>query len=694
MKKKLENFKLQKLIPILMSIFLALMTLMTIIIYNYSKEKKDVTIHLEDGKSYQISKILINGDNYKLEDFNSDNINYNSEYEYLYSNSSVNDFVINLSSVDDLELTFINNKDNGSVTIKEKSKYKYNIQKINTQSDEITFTTVEINETLKDLISTYYNSINFKTKILYIFITIISSIIYYFVIKLLKKIIYSIYYEKINYIVGLICIMLITFITCLLNIYSIVEIFNIYFVFLELLLITYIYLRNKEIFKKIENIFFLIAIFMGMNFIFILPQYNVPDEASHFVKAYMVVNKVEIQNEHETTATAKLPIELLNAMNPYTRNSLSTEFKVVAKSVIDDFNIKYNSSKDNFVMGIGNTTNLPNFCYLGTAIIIKICQFLSAPIIISFLTSRFLNFALFVTVIYYIIKNIKYFKKSFLIVALLPITIQQAAGVNQDSITNTIIFFTIYYILKLAFSTKTVNIKEFVICMILAIILSYCKLAYFPILLLLFIIPAKNFKNNKRKILFIGIILLLNVIFTSKNILTIYSTNTETNLYSVSYILQNPIKTVKIILRTVLERLDLDLVDGLTTGFGWSVQWAKSLLRYVLTTIFTLLYLTANNKEADKKILDLKNRILILVVAIMIFGIIYASLLTSWTGKNEMTIQGLQSRYFIPVVLLGILSITNNYIKIKIKDETLYMILMTIVIMITSFTLINGFYIN
>ncbi len=693
MKEKLEKLKAYKLVPIFISVFLALMTSITLIIYNYSKEKKEVIIHLEEGKTYQISKIMINGDSYRLENFNSENMKYNSDYNFLYSDSKSNDFTIDLSSVDDLEITFINNTDNGLITIREKSKYKNKVQKLETRSDEISFTAIGINTRLKELLSLYNDSINFKIKLIYVIVTIISMFIYYYLLKLLKKIMYSIYYEKLNYIIGISSILLITFGICLLNVYSVIEIFSTYFVLLEILLFLYIYFKNKEIFKKLENFFALIAIFLGMNFIFILPQYNVPDEASHFIKAYMVVNKVPTENEHQITAVAILPYELLYASNPYTRNIMSPEFKVAAKSVIDDFNIRYNSSNETFGIGIGNVTNLPNFCYYGTALVIKVCQLLSAPVILSFLLSRFLNFAIFIIAMYHIIKNVKYFKKSFLVVGLLPITIQQAAGVDQDSLTNTIIFFSIYYTFKLAFSEKKVNIKDFIVCSILSIMLSYCKLAYFPILLLLFLIPRKNFDNNKRKFLFIGAILILNFAFTAKNVLNIYSTYTGEELYSVSYIIHNPVKTVDIILRTVLERLDLDFVGGLVTGFGWSTQWAKGLFRYTLTIIFTLLYLTANKKEAEKKVLNIKSRLILLFVAIMIFGIIYASLLTSCTGITSPIIQGLQSRYFIPVVLLVVISITNNLINIKIKDDMLNIVLMSIVVIITSFTLISGFYI-
>jgi len=75
-------------------------------------------------------------------------------------------------------------------------------------------------------------------------------------------------------------------------------------------------------------------------------------------------------------------------------------------------------------------------------------------------------------------------------------------------------------------------------------------------------------------------------------------------------------------------------------------------------------------------------------------GFIYCSLLTGWTKPNATVIDGLQSRYFIPIIPLLLILISNNIIKINIKNENLiYVILFIISTLITTFTLIEGFYI-
>ena len=78
----------------------------------------------------------------------------------------------------------------------------------------------------------------------------------------------------------------------------------------------------------------------------------------------------------------------------------------------------------------------------------------------------------------------------------------------------------------------------------------------------------------------------------------------------------------------------------------------------------------------------------------MIVGLVYSSLLIGGTYKWSDVIQGLQSRYFIPAVLLFILIFTNDKIKINFKDRNkFYFTGIIIVYTIIFFTIISSYYI-
>ena len=82
---------------------------------------------------------------------------------------------------------------------------------------------------------------------------------------------------------------------------------------------------------------------------------------------------------------------------------------------------------------------------------------------------------------------------------------------------------------------------------------------------------------------------------------------------------------------------------------------------------------------------------------LLIFGIIFAMLyaisFTEWTPIGSSSIDGLQSRYFIPIVLLFYIALSNNLIKLNVKNKyRFYFILICIVQLLSITSIVIGFY--
>jgi len=366
--------------------------------------------------------------------------------------------------------------------------------------------------------------------------------------------------------------------------------------------------------------------------------------------------------------------------------------------LLSNYNTKINTKDTEYIeYWFGNTEVLNDFTYIPSAIAIKVSKLFNTSILFSLLLARLFNFIIFIILLYYAIESTSMFKKSLLITALLPITIQQAAAVNQDSITNTIALTLIALIISKIFAKdKSLDVKKFIIITMLGICLAYCKLVYFPLLLLLLLIPKDKFKNNKLKYKIIIPIITLGFLLSIKNIINInMSGSSSGEFYTIGMMIGQPINTIMIFIRTFLSRGILDFLTGLVNGFGYFTKWSKiELLTFTIQIIYFLMYITANNKEAQKNINKKTIRISCFLIAGLIMGFIYCSLLTGWTKPNATVIDGLQSRYFIPIIPLLLILISNNIIKINIKNENLiYVILFIISTLITTFTLIEGFYI-
>ena len=74
--------------------------------------------------------------------------------------------------------------------------------------------------------------------------------------------------------------------------------------------------------------------------------------------------------------------------------------------------------------------------------------------------------------------------------------------------------------------------------------------------------------------------------------------------------------------------------------------------------LFVLLMLSIISNKSNLKI-DLYKKVIITISCLAIIGLIEASLYVSWTAVGANAIEGVQGRYFIPVLLL-ILSLLKN----------------------------------
>ena len=73
--------------------------------------------------------------------------------------------------------------------------------------------------------------------------------------------------------------------------------------------------------------------------------------------------------------------------------------------------------------------------------------------------------------------------------------------------------------------------------------------------------------------------------------------------------------------------------------------------------------------------------------------IIYSAMFFGWTYFGAPTIDGLQPRYFIPPVILIYLAITNNAIKLDVKNKNIiYSFSMIAIYLLCFLTISLGFY--
>lgn len=454
-----------------------------------------------------------------------------------------------------------------------------------------------------------------------------------------------------------------------------------------LALIIGVYILRKE---NLKNIFVYMGVIMGVAMMFLVPPYNVPDESSHFCKSF----KMSYFKNEDDGGYTKLPKFLEDFSSKYLHSVHKQGINYSGVNYFSDLylNCDYEDNTEMVNVNYTNTKYLSFLAYVPSALVIFIGRNLGFSPLLLLLASRFIDLLIVVILAYFALKTTPKFKKIFFIVCLFPIFLQQAAAINQDYLTNISCIFFVAYVLKCKYSNKALEKKDKIILFATALIIAFCKFGYFPIILTLLLIPNEKFKNKKESFLWkIG--LLIFTIITSYIVSSAMAPSLDGQTgeyYSLNYIFSHPFDTIKIYYNTIITRLQSDLLLSLFDGFLYSTVSHKQTLGLILALCY--LVLIFNNDEHDVK-LSKKERCILILIAVMLFGIIYTAAFIGWTTLSSRTIWGIQSRYFIPALLLLYIGISSSHVNIKCKNKNMmYSGIIIFVYAITIFTIITSVY--
>lgn len=273
-------------------------------------------------------------------------------------------------------------------------------------------------------------------------------------------------------------------------------------------------------------------------------------------------------------------------------------------------------------------------------------------------------------------------------------TIQEATSLSPDALVISLSFFFVAYILHIAYGDiKRLKRSNYLILAICSMLIGLCKIVYLPLVLLILLIPASKFGSKKRKRIVFGAVVVIAAILNiswlviSANYLVEYNPGVNSGLQLFN-VITHPLKYLMTIFRTVNEQGR----DWLVGIFGLSIGGFRLAPPVVLLFLhFTILVLLFAQKDEPIK-LKLFDRFLTAFVFLAIAVLIFTSLYMQWTPLGAATVQGIQGRYFIPILPLIPLIIHRSKPQtknIRLISETtiLYCSIFTgIIICIAAFT--------
>lgn len=462
-----------------------------------------------------------------------------------------------------------------------------------------------------------------------------------------------------------------------------------------------------EIYKEleIEKIFPIVVITFGLVFTFLIPAFETPDEREHFGAAYNQSNYYLDYGdpyEDKTCEISFVPYRYMRQCDDeYERQKLSDNYYDYFLSYMDNDN---NTSK---IVAVNCFNENSRFFYYLPAVGITLGRILGLNFGWIYVFGVLLNLAFYVLLTTYAINKIPIAKRMIFVISLLPITLQQVSSFSYDSG----VFAICFVIIALSFFWKygdkstrvkwkwnleipiiNVTITELIIYILCGVMLYNAKSAAFFIVMFLPFVLAINkkwFTGNNKIYGIIGIVVVIAIICVVlfllgglqkiTSILFAVPTNVReqygvNGIAPIEYIL-NPSKFFGIVGNTLKENASHYIFQIGGGALGYINIFCSKIV-----VGFNILLLVLSMVRYDKEDDEFKpvNRILSFVVGFVPIALTFLAMLLYWTLPTDTLIMGFQGRYFIPTLMIIMMSI-GRWKKIRIPNiDNLFAVGMTI----------------
>ena len=426
---------------------------------------------------------------------------------------------------------------------------------------------------------------------------------------------------------------------------------------------------SKEV--PLEKIFLIIAIPLGIAYMVAIPLGKIPDEEIHIRKAVAIAQGNLFSTvSADGSANEEMEKNISGAISQANNNSYENAFKWA--------NIKDSGEKAS--MWYSTMALYAPVCHLPQALGVLIARIFGANMFFQAYNARVMNFMVAVSLIYFAIKNMPIKKEFLMFIALSPISMNELVSISSDALTIAISMFWVSYIFKLKYdeSISIISTKAKLFLIVLAIIVSTCKIVYIPLCILLVIIPKEKFGTIKNKCIWasviIGVSTMLNLLWLTyaSRFLIPFNPGVDSK-QQVIFILTHPISYFLILFRTCAIYTP-SYIQGLcgTLLSELNVNCSGVFIYTVIPFMFLTCIVNYDSKEVN---VDRFTKIISLLIAIIIILLIYTAEYVQWTPYKNSEIWGVQSRYFIPILILLAVTIHNHKYKVDGKNSYQYMLL-------------------
>ncbi len=441
-------------------------------------------------------------------------------------------------------------------------------------------------------------------------------------------------------------------------------------------LIWFVYLAAEKGIWKLERIYVVCGLTMGIIYLFVIPPYATPDEVAHINSAYHVSNVIlHTTGENEGG-------EIIAKRMCDTEEFSSTINRGTYNHLIDSL---FQETGDTSMKEKHCVYTTPYLVYFVSGTGIAFARLLHMNWAGVLLMGGFFNVSFFVGMMYYAMKKLPFGKIALFAICMMPMTLQQTSSFSYDQMAITMAFLVTSLALRFAYGEEPVKKSEIVVYILASAMLVISKGgAYSAIVFLPFLLMFSKEKLTKKNLLYAGgftagmaLILLRGKIasFFAGSAASVtsavdavtehegaYIAWADSYAYGLSELLHQPRLFLQLLINTFQTNMDFYMESMIGSHLGWLT--IKVATVYLIGFIAVLL-LGVLLQEGEPVGIRMKDRFGMWVIGASAIGASMMAMLLYWTPKETGSILGVQGRYFIPVLFLMALTLRNKAVVFK-----------------------------
>lgn len=447
------------------------------------------------------------------------------------------------------------------------------------------------------------------------------------------------------------------------------------------------HLRNPEI------AFVWIGAIWGSLFVVYTPPFQVPDENRHFYRAYQLSEGTLVGTKQNNVGGGDLPNSVIYASESTSHLRFHRERKYHFRDTVILLGFPLDPQERTFIP-FASVIYSP-IPYVPGILAILPARLLGLPPILMMYFGRMFNFITWLTLTYLAIRITPIYKWLFLLLALMPMSVFQAASLSVDAVTNGLAFLTIAFFLRCAFDeSKTVRFRDMALLLLLTLLLSLCKVVYFLFVFLFLLIPYRKVGSVRRYLLLLLTLASANIMavgvwsFCSRAVSATVRPAAEVR-EQIERIQTQPGQYVSILLGTIRHR-----VGYLCDTFVGRLGWLDTPLPTCLIVCWWFLLAATVFLESTPTIpVTLLHKGILGGVLVLTLLLIFTLMFIYWEPQGETIIRGVQGRYLIPVSPLLFMLLYSKRFRGDLRSyEPILIVVVGVFLTVALLVMGNRFY--